>query len=259
MPTRMRSVSAAYAAAIVTPSSKGLPPSPDARRSATQTASQPSSSRRGPRRRSSAGGGIPCGLSPLATNPKLGVFTSLAVGLSAGYWRGSPIVVELLPVQAVARSEQLGALWRIWVPGTYLELVPLGILEVDRHRFHVQVRPGPGEGDAHPTEVLAHPVQDGGRGAEGKVRPVALAVAVGEAPAVVRVANLKQDRADMHEDVGRPAALAEACRIVDVATQRLLVKAHGSLDVSNRKGGVIHARQSQPVHRYLMTNALVWI
>src|SRR5215471_3610155 len=141
MPTRIRSVSAAYAAAIVTPSSRGLPPSPDARRSATQTASHPSSSRRGPRRRSSAGGGIPCGLSPLARNPKLGGPTRLPVGLSAGDRRGAPIVVELLPVQAVGRSEQLRALRRVWVPRTYLELVSFGILEVDRHRFHVQVRP----------------------------------------------------------------------------------------------------------------------
>src|SRR5215467_3917274 len=156
MPTRRRVVRAAYAAAIATPSSSGLPAAGEATRSATQTESQPSSSSLGPRRRSSAGGGIPWGLRALATNPNRGGATRL---LPAGRRRrGPPVVVERLPVQAVARSERLGAVHRVGVPGADLQLVAVGVLEVDRDRVDRRVRAGSRERDAHGAEVLAHAV-----------------------------------------------------------------------------------------------------
>src|SRR5262249_30815449 len=101
--------------------------------------------------------------------------------------RGPPVMVQRLPVEALALRrwpEQLGLLRRVGVPGADLELVAVGVLEVDRHGFDVQVGARSREWHAQTAQLLRDTVEHLGARAEGDVGPVAPAVAVGERLAV---------------------------------------------------------------------------
>src|SRR5215472_12748057 len=159
-------------------------------------------------------------------------------------------MVQRLPVQALALRrwpEQLGLLRRVGVPGADLELIAVGVLEVDRYGFDVQVGARSREWHAQTAQLLRDTVEHLGARAEGDVRPVALAVAVGERLAVVWVADLEQHGADVHEDVRHPAALAKPGRVVDLRAQGRLVEIHGPLYVSHSKSRVVHSGQAESV------------